>query len=236
MVRKKLSKEEIELKIAQGESIRRERLERRQALSMEEEKQKILQQRIVEADEYHKGLRDRLQVATRYLNDVLDGRKTLEIKKIPDIIDLFKSADDLDARVAYRMCREDYQQLVIQCWRFRTGVAADLRQAAFEYWDKMLSFPEVQVTGTVILNILNSGAVYPQTLHILKHYKAKFEESELAPFISHSAKRLLRDGAYFDMKQKKSWTPAQIDILQQIVELFRVRDNRLLEEIAEDSE
>ncbi len=236
MVRKKLSKEEIELKIAQGENKRSERLEKRQALSVEDEKQKILQQCIVEADDYHKGLRNRLQIATRYLHDVIEGRKVLETPQIPRIIDLFKSANDLDARVAYRMCREDYQQLVIYCWRFHAGVATALGLAAFEYWDKMVAFPEVQVTGTVILNILNSGSVYRQTLLILKHHKAKFEESELAPFIVHTAKRLLRDGGYFDGKQKKSWTPAQIGILQEIVKLFLVQDNRILEEIAEDSE
>lgn len=231
-----LSPEEKARRIAAGEAVRKARAEKRKNFQAGEEKIKILKQPLVSVDIYHQGLNQRIAEASHYLHDVIFRRETLELKRIPEIVDLFSFPDEIDARVAFKMCYDNYCRLSGLCWHFQRGTAAVLGETAFNFWNKILYFPEVIVSGTLILNILDWGHIGLPLLTILKNHRQKIEDSSMSQVIVHTAERYLRDGGMTPVLtgEVKIWSEAQQDILKEIISLFK-KDLRILEEMAEDS-
>ncbi len=235
----KLSVEEINRRKEAGAAKRAERLEKRKYLELEAEKQRLLNEKLPQADYYHQGLSKRIKAAERYLTDVIQDRQKLDADKIPEILELFNLPSMLDAALAYKMCRDEYRDLVCRCWHFGTGEEAVLRRSAFEVWNKMLFRPEIEATGWVIFNILNAGLVCAETYQVLKQHRQKYVDSGIGVFIAITCERMLKNDGFMDVRTftVKKWTPQQVAILNDIVALFKnaQTDMRMLEEIAEDT-
>lgn len=231
-----LSPEEKARRIAAGEAVRKARAEKRKNFQAGEEKLNILKQPVVSADIYHKGLNKRISEASHYLHDVIFRRETLELKRLPEIVDLFSFKDELDARVAFKICRDNYCRLSGLCWHFQRGAASVLGETAFTFWNKILSFPEVCVSGTLILNVLDWGHIDMPLLTLLRNHRQKVEDSGMSQVIAFTAERYLRDGGMTQILtgDVKTWNEAQQEILREIISLFK-KDLRSLEELAEDS-
>ena len=235
----RLSDEEIKRRKEAGAAKRAERLEKRRTLELEDEKQRLLREKLPEADYYHQGLSKRIKAADKYLSDVINGRHKLNSDKIPEILELFNLPSTVDAALAYKMCRDEYRELVCRCWYFGTGEEAVLRRTAFEAWNKMLFRPEIEATGWVILNILNAGLVSAETYQVLKQHQQKYVESGIGVFIAITCERMVKNGGFMDVRTftVNKWTPQQVAVLNDIVALFKNSrsDMRMLEEIAEDT-
>lgn len=232
-----LSKEEIAHRIAAGEAIRQERAKKRELMEKAKEKENILAQSLVSVDAYHKGLKQRVAEACNYLHKVIYQREALEVRRIPEIADLFSFRDEMDLRVAYKMCREDYCRLMGYCWHFQHGKSALLGQSAFGFWNKVLTYPEVDVSGSLILGILADGQIGDHVYVILRDHFSKFVEAGMREVLFHTCKRMLKNGGMVHVitGEVKVWNERQTEILCEIAKLYENRDLRILEEMAEDS-
>lgn len=219
-----LSPEEKARRIAAGEAVRKARAEKRKQLQInkEKEKEEILKQSLVAMDAYHKGLNKQIAKASHYLHDVIYRGETLVLKKIPEIADLFNFPSELDARVAFKMCYENYCQLIGRCWHFQQGRVALLAETAITFWDKILSFPEVIADGPLVFYILETGMIGMPILMIFKKHHQKFVENSTAPIIVNICRRHLRNGGMTHILtgEVKVWNEQQQDILRQIISLF----------------
>lgn len=226
-----LSQEEKARLIEAGAAKRQERFEKRRKLKVENNNQSL-----VSADAFHKGLKKRLAEMSHHLYCVIFRGEQLNMELIPQIVDLFYFQSELDACIAYKMCEEDYQRLITKCWYFQRGKSAVLSKTAFEFWDKVLSFPEIRPGGTVILNILAAGQINELTFEILKKYHKKFEVDGVVPVIANQCEKFLKDGGVKLplSDEAKLWNDEQKSMLQELVQLYRGFDTRTLEEIAED--
>lgn len=231
-----LTQKEINRRIKQGAALRQARSEKRK---LKEAEQARLQQILETAkmkDSYSE-LSLQVKAAADYLKGVIESGKEPSLERIPEIVKLFVFDDDKGARQAYVMCREEYRLLILRCWHFHFGEFATLGKTAFTFWDRMLSFPEVQITGVIICSLLEYGLIFEETISILTTHKQKFLDAELGGFLNRTAKRLLRQRGVMDFTFNaiKPWTKKQIAYLEQIAEMYEVVDLRMLEDIAEDS-
>ena len=234
-----LSEEEIARLKEAGAAKRAKRLEKRKKLELEAEKQRLLNEKLSRANEYQQALSKRIKEAERYLSDVIRDQRKLDLSKIPEILEPFNLPSTVDPVWAYKMCRDEYRELVCRCWHFGTGEESILRRTAFKAWNKILFCPEIEATGWVILNILNAGLVCPETYQVLKQHRQKYVDSEISDLIALTCERMIKNGGCLDVHTftVKKWTPEQVSILNDIVTLFKNArsDMRMLEEIAEDT-
>lgn len=232
-----MSEEEIRQCIAKGEAVRKERLRKKHEEALKAEKESILQQSLVERDNFHQGLKNRIEAAECYLNKVLRDEKMLDMNEVVKIVDLFHFPTILDARVGYKICRYEYDKLICLCWQFAGSRSIVLRQEAYAFWDEMLSYPEGQVTGSIIIALLYLGLLCKETGNILREHQDKFREAGLDCAIVATCKKLLKFGGVMDSKYGNirdfSWK--QMEILKGIIEIFDEPDYRTLEEIAQNS-
>lgn len=209
-----------------------EPLEKRQELNLEA----ILNQPLIEPDFYHQGLAVRLKEVDKYLKKVVRGQEALNVREIPKILDLLPLPTNLRLFAHYKICRDEYRNLMYRCFCLNTGPAMVLMRQAYAVWDKLLSLPKFEPSATLILNVLSGGLITPELKKIICRHKQKFVDCGLDGIIKTTAQHLLNDGVYMDRKgQVKRFEPQQRDILAQIPGFFEIRDLRTLEEIAEDT-
>jgi hypothetical protein len=115
--------------------------------------------------------------------------------------------------------------LIAYCAYFKQGLVAQLWQAAWAFWHKMLSYAEVTASGSLILNILHAGNLDQWVHQTLVEHQRKFEEVGLSIVIVHTLRLAQEAGGYTDAKGDiKPYSSDQLYSMDHVIQLYENSD------------
>lgn len=208
----RLTQEEIERLKAAGAAKREERRAKREARAQQFPQQE--EKLPLPAD-----FEDKLHDAWFSLERWAYKRGEVSEEEIEEIQKLFlpEATEELRFK-AYKRFFHDYEALIFYSWR----MSEKLCDAAFVFWDEVLSHPEAKFSGNSIVRILG-GRPNKNLLKIMQNHRGKFfEESAFARVLKDIVlKHLRQPGIWnFETFAYDTWTPEEKQILQDIKSLF----------------
>lgn len=209
-----MTREEIERAIAAGAEKRAARRAKRQAAMLEAEKNSKAKERVCVLA----GFRERLEKAWQEMERAHSMRTEISSELKDEVKSLFLPNAEDDFRFElYQMFFHDYEALIFYAW-----IANDeLCEATFNFWDGVLSHPDVLVSGNSILRICSKPN--QKLLKIIKNHKdVLLDEAPFRIAMKNIVERhLLEPGLYnFETKSFDLWTDEEREILEEIKELF----------------
>ena len=207
-----MTPEQIERLKAQGAAKREARKAKREAMLQQFPQQN--EKLPLPAD-----FEDQLHDAWSSLERQAYGRCVVSEEKMAEIPKLFLPDATEELRFkAYKRFFHDYEALIFYSWR----TSEKLCDAAFAFWDEILSHPDARFSGNSIVRILG-GRPNKNLLKIMQKHKGKFfEESAFAGVLKDIVlKHDRQPGLWnFDTFTYDPWTPEEKQILQDIKSLF----------------
>lgn len=209
-----MTREEIERAIAAGAEKRAARKAKREAALKQAESQ--AEDKLNLPADFEQRLRQTWGHMERvYYNHAVMSREISD-----EVKTLFLPDEKEDVQYgAYLKFFHDYETLIFYAW----VTSAELQDAAFAFWDKILCHPDAPFSGNSIVRIF-AGRPTMNTLNILKNHREIFlgEGNVFRIVLGDVIDRYLRDPGIWNFETKvfDLWTPEEREILEKIHELF----------------
>jgi len=209
-----MTREEIERAKAAGAEKRKARQAKREAEARELESRDRVKLFCLS-----ESFRERLEAAWNEMERAHFAHTEISPELIKEVKALFLPNEEEEFRFeVYQKLFYDYETLIFYAW-----IANDeLCEATFNFWDGVLSHPDVLVSGNSILRIFCSKP-NQKLLKIIKNHKdVLLDEAPFRIAMKDIVERyLLEPGLYnFETKSFDLWTDEEREILEKIKELF----------------
>lgn len=210
-----MTREEIERAIAAGAEKRAVRQAKRDAMrKLEQDKQQ--EESLGLSPDFEQRLRCAWGQLERvyYNHNVLSDELSAEVKAL-----FLPDADDKLRYKAYLKYFHDYETLIFYAW----VSSGELCDAAFAFWDKVLSNPGAPFSGNSIVRIF-AGRPNSNTLNILKNHREIFlgDNNVFRMVLGEIIERYLREPGMwnFETRAFDIWSKEEKEILEKIDKLF----------------
>lgn len=208
----RLTQEEIERLKAAGAAKREARKAKREAMLQQFPQQ---EEKLPLPSDFE----DQLHDAWYSLERMACGRGEVSEEKMAEIPKLFlpEATEELRFK-AYKRFFHDYEALIFYSWR----MSEKLCDAAYAFWDEILSHPDAKFSGNSIVRIIG-GRPNKNLLKIMQKHRGKFfEESAFARVLKEIVLKHDRQPGLWNFEKMAydPWTPEEKQILEEIKSLF----------------